>query len=383
MTAPKAPDAQPIDLRRIGLAVFSAMAIILAVDAVRSMIGLSLIQPMGIDFLPLWSAGSLAFHHTDRVYDFGYVTQMQDAIVHARPGARPFIYPPTALLLFATWSHLTFSLANIMWVTLTAAAAVVMTAVAAGRSRLLAAVMLILAPGCVIVAAVGQTTFVMMALATLGTFGLKRYPWLAGIALGVAASLKPSTLILAPLCLIAAKEWRALGGALIAGLAVGVVALIAFGVDPWFAWLAALPDFHTLVMSNPGLVRNMVTPTAAAMKLGLDGGALIAVQVVVGLTALVLALIVFQRSQDWTARMVVMVGGGLLIAPYAMAYEGVLVGPAVVVFAATNLNTRRWPLALAAYLLLDATSLSYVAPYAMMALVGLTAALAWRDSRPA
>ena len=34
-TAPRQP---PIDLRRIGLAVFAALAVILAVDAVRSMI---------------------------------------------------------------------------------------------------------------------------------------------------------------------------------------------------------------------------------------------------------------------------------------------------------------------------------------------------------
>lgn len=56
-------------------------------------------QRLGLDFLPLWTAARL---DPSRVYDFVYVTLQQNwRLEH---GLRPFVYPPTTLLLLKGFS---------------------------------------------------------------------------------------------------------------------------------------------------------------------------------------------------------------------------------------------------------------------------------------
>ena len=72
-------------------------------------------QPLGIDFLPMWAAGREAFSHPDRVYNVIRLTRFEHPLLEDFHGPRPFVYPPTALLLFALVAALPFALANGLW----------------------------------------------------------------------------------------------------------------------------------------------------------------------------------------------------------------------------------------------------------------------------
>lgn len=62
-------------------------------------------QPAGLDFLCFWIGGRVALSAPERLYDFQYVTQLQD-LPFVAGTLRPYINPPSALLLFAPLSRL-------------------------------------------------------------------------------------------------------------------------------------------------------------------------------------------------------------------------------------------------------------------------------------
>lgn len=68
------------------------MAIVL-IDGPRTWVLLQ-IQPLGIDFLPLWTAGRMAWTAPGKVYDFAAVTQAQSWLLPHLRWLRPYAYPP-------------------------------------------------------------------------------------------------------------------------------------------------------------------------------------------------------------------------------------------------------------------------------------------------
>src|SRR5260370_32563872 len=72
-------------------------------------------QPFGLDFLPLWTAGRLAWTEPGRIYDFGFVTHAQGWLLPGMKWSRPYAYPPSALLLLAPFGRLPFWAALGAW----------------------------------------------------------------------------------------------------------------------------------------------------------------------------------------------------------------------------------------------------------------------------
>ena len=63
-------------------------------------VGLLRLFELGADWAPLWIAGKLAWADPAKVYDFDFVTALQAPLL-GHVDHRPFIYPPSALLLIA------------------------------------------------------------------------------------------------------------------------------------------------------------------------------------------------------------------------------------------------------------------------------------------
>ena len=126
----------------------------------------------------------------------------------------------------------------------------------------------------------------------------------------------------------------------------------------WLDWAAARGRFQRLIFTDPGLIADAVTPFAALTRLGLNGA-----------WALLLALVVlaavwaaFRRPADLADRIIVLLGGALVLSPYAMNYERALLAPAVGLY----LARRDHPAGLGFIM----ASLAYIAPLPLIGLAG-------------
>lgn len=307
-------------------------------------------QPLGIDFMPMWSAAREAFPHPGRVYDFVGLTHFERPLLaHSFfQGVRPFVYPPSALLAFLPFSALPFDVANALWTGLGLVAVLWVTFAHVRFPRTLTLVAMALTPASVLVLVTGQVTFLVAALAVAALYALRGRPALAGALFGIAGALKPQALVLLPLALLATREWRTLitAGATVA-IAI-VASAVLFGADAWAQWIAAVPRFQRMVMNAPGLERGMITPTALGHTLKLDPGALDVWRAAFALGAAAMAWMVFRRTVDPARRLAALLGGGLFVTPYAMHYDAALLAPAAALMITHRTAPGPWVLAVAA-----------------------------------
>lgn len=310
--------------------------------------------PPGTDWAPLWVAGGLAWTDPLLAYDFGYVTQLQGPL--AVPGSdRPFVYPPTSLLLFAPLGLLPFH------ASLAAFVAVSLIMFARVSSRLGARpVLLWLAPPVMLAAIAGQPTLAVAALAIAALVDLPSNERRAGVLLGVAAVLKPPLLLLAPFALMGGRHWRALEAAGATVAALVAASLFLFGIETWKAWLSVLPEFQALVAGFEPLLRNTVSPHSAVLRLGYDPRWTI---LAFALVAIPLTILTFARTPDVCLRLVMLIGGALLITPYAMHYELAALAPAVAAMPLRRARDAAIPAIWATSLFLNASVIGLLAVY--------------------
>jgi hypothetical protein len=311
-------------------------------------------QPLGIDFLPMWSAAHEVFVHPHRVYDFTRLTHFEQPLLRDHPfrGLRPFVYPPPALLVFAPFAQAPFALANAIWTAAGLVAIISVTSTKVKSPRVLAIMVMVLSPASLLVLVTGQVTFLIAAMGVAALLCLNTRPVLAGVLFGLAGVIKPQAMVLLPAALFALGAWRTvLVTALTAALIVLASAFV-FGAHVWLDWLSAVSRFEHWVMTTPGLVRGMVTPTALGMTLGLDPGALDTWRLCFGLGAIAMVWCVFRKTEDPARRLTALFGGGLFITPYAMHYDAALLAPAVALMLTHRRQPGDWMVAIAASALL-------------------------------
>lgn len=326
-------------------------------------------QPLGIDFLPMWAAAHQAFIHPHWVYNFALLTKFQHPLLANFVGVRPFVYPPPALLLFAPFGFAPFSVANAIW-TAAGVALILWTMSTQLKSpRLLVLLAMVLSPASVLVMITGQVTFLIATLAVTGVLSLKQRPILAGVLFGLACAIKPQSLVLLPVALIAVKQWRALAATALTAAAAVVASVVVLGFDSWLDWLTALKAFERIVMDSPGFQKGMITPTAFGITLHLDPGALITWRLGFGIGAIALAWNVFRKTEDPARRLTALVGGSLFITPYAMHYDAALLAPAAALMLTHRPSPGAWVAALAAGALLCCAAIPYVGAAAVTAFV--------------
>ena len=283
-------------------------------------------------------------------------------------GDRPFIYPPSALLLFAPLSALPFSLSFLVFIALS-----VWLFIWAAQPFAPRTILLLLAPPLVFAAIAGQPTILVAALIMLGLTQLDRNERRAGVLLATAAMIKPTLLLLAPIALAGGGYWRAFITAAVTAAIIGGLSLAVFGLDAWHAWLAALPAFKTLVTESPHLLFNALTPYALAVRLDFPPYPISALAALVAVPVVWLS---FAITQQMGIRLVTMVGGALLISPYAMNYELALLAPVVAAWRLEHVRDIRLPSIWATSLILTFSLAGLLAVY-IWAVVRL--ASTWRN----
>jgi hypothetical protein len=298
--------------------------------------------PSHIDFFGIWGWARFEIEHRAAlIYDHAAQHAFLLSLDSTFPLQMPFPYPPFYLLLIRPLGWLSYPVARAIWSAATLFA--YMVAVCAPTWRLRVVLVALLAPATAVNLAFGQNGFLTAALLIGGIRLAPSWPVASGILLGLLA-YKPQFGLLIVIALVAAGLWQtALAAALTVAAAV-VASLFAFGLEPWTAWVGAMPDFMALVDSyRANLLHLMPTALANALAIGasdrLAGGIQFAVTGAAG-AAVWLAFkrapragSIFSPENDWGAagqgRVAVLATASILASPYAFVYDTTLVAAAV------------------------------------------------------
>src|SRR5688572_21173798 len=219
-----------------------------------------------------WSAAANdfnSFYHSGRAWLEG-----RDLYLDMPPGAVNNLNLPATTLLFVPFALLSQPAAFILWTALgLAAVALVVHLVSSARpeaSPLALAGILLISGASPLAWKLGQMTWLMLALVTIGWKADRDgRPLLLGTTIGAVVYLKP---FLAPLVLylLWRREWRAVSVALATALLLVIAGFVAGGVQAHVSWLSVLQmqneaQGHTLNASIAGLIRRTLSPSPAVL----------------------------------------------------------------------------------------------------------------------
>ncbi len=272
-----------------------------------------------------------------------------------QPGHMPFVYPPTALLLFKPLALLPQQGGFFTWV---AVSALVFSLAVARLAEWRIAALSFLSPAAIKGIILGQSAMLLGG----ATFGSLLLPPLAGgIVLGIVLAIKPQILLFAPLAFLVRREWRLLAGIAIGGLGLVAASLIAFGPGLWAEWLQALPEFRATLLRD-GVLDRVVTPAGRAEHAGLPSWPFILTGLALGAAAVVSAA----RKLEGAQLITLIVAASLVASPYAHVHDTIALIPACLILV---MRGPWWAAALAALIFVGAPGLTMLAM--MLGLVAL------------
>lgn len=244
-------------------------------------------------------------------------------------GYAAWMYPPIGILIAAPLGFLGYLAAYFAWMASTLA--VYLAAMRAALRRREDWAWALAAPPVFYNAMYGQTGFLTAGLIGLGLSCVARRPVLAGICIGLA-SFKPHFGILIPLALVAGDHWKPFGVATITVVAAIAVSILAWGADPWYAYIGTLVHHVGGFAAGAFEWRAMVSVLAAAKMGGLSLDAAWGAQYVAAGLAAVAVVWSWRRAGADEARRnlaaAVLCSATLLAVPLAYTYDMVLAVPA-------------------------------------------------------
>lgn len=202
--------------------------------------------PLYTDFTPTYAASLLVREQpAENLYIPRFMAEAGRAAARAKYGditdeqARgvgfaPWMYPPTFILAVAPLAAMPYLFAWFAWIAVTAIP--YLAAVRVILQERLAWPFALAAPPVFFNVMYGQTGFLTGGLIGLGLALLASHPVWAGVLIGLA-SVKPHFGVLIPLALIAGGHWRAFAAAAATVIATIVASVLAFGDNPWFAFI--------------------------------------------------------------------------------------------------------------------------------------------------
>ncbi len=275
----------------------------------------------GTDFMVFHGGIAVALKHDLRLlFDADGFTNYLNQRYHDRlttPLAfRPWIYPPSFLLLLLPIAILPFLPALLLFQAVTAA--LLACALYAGRGRwpgaAWLALLVLVSPAASVTVLWGQAAFVTCAALVGGFRLLPRHGVLAGMVLGVL-SVKPQHALLVPVALVALRAWPALISAAVTAIALVVLSAAIFGADIWIDWIAAAGHFATIDVVWDSSLHTCL------MFLGASRPVIFIAELAALAGGAVLVYAVFRRELSETVRLAVLLAAGNLAAPHTGPYD--------------------------------------------------------------
>jgi len=194
--------------------------------------------------------------------------------------------------------------------------------------------------------------------------------------------LKPQLGLALPLVLLAGREWRAFAGAAAGALGLLLAGALAFGIQPYLAWLGQAPLYAGI--ASQGLTRwsEMASVYATLRLAGFGDPAALVLHIVVAATAIAAACAVWRRTSDPGARAGSLAAATVLASPYLYGYDTILLVLPFLWLAGSPRDRLAlglvWSISLAAFLQIWAVGLSVnAAPLAGILLLGLVCRRVW------
>lgn len=275
------------------------------------------------DFTNLWAGGVLAASgKLPTLFDPAEYSRWLRAVLSPRVADHEWSYPPTMLLLGVPLARLplvpsylvwTFGTLGLLWI-----------ALRAGGLSWAACAAAILSPAMLNNAALGQNGALTAALLVGALLLTDRRPVAAGILIGFL-TVKPHLGLLLPVCVVASRNWRALGAAALTGLAMVVVTGLVVGWDAWRLFFAVTAPTMRAILEAPwpsGYQVNAVTVFLSVRALGASVPFAYAAQAAAALACAALVWRAWRRGDaDPHARMALTVALTLLASPYGYSYD--------------------------------------------------------------
>ena len=274
-----------------------------------------------IDFGWMWLSGKLAASgEAARIFDYTAFSAAQLAFFgpESCPHFNRFYYPPTFLFFTYPLGWMPYLVAGAVWI----AASLILYeatvyAIISRRAALIAAV----TPFFVAVNIdMPHTGFLAAAFIGLSLAFMERWPWVAGVFLGLL-TFKPHFGLLFPVALVASRNWRALAGATATAVIFGAAAAIAFGYDGWASFIDALTDrSSSLGPSEEAAVRlhsifGLLHWASGSASVAWSG------QLVVSAAVVLATWVLWVKPVSYNLRAASLCVGSLLVSPYALFYD--------------------------------------------------------------
>jgi arabinofuranan 3-O-arabinosyltransferase len=169
-------------------------------------------------------------------------------------------------------------------------------------------------------------------------------PWLAGLLLGLL-TLKPQLGLFFPIMLLAARDWRVIGGAALSTAALVGMTILIWGIAPWAAYLTQGIAVQSTVLSDPGNTVAAVMPTFFINLRSAGLAVQTATWLQAGMSAIAAGLIIWRfrtrpAADDWNANALFLTAAASGTA-YLMTYDTLAMTTAVL-FACLAGGLGRW-----------------------------------------
>ncbi len=294
-------------------------------------------QPLGRDAYNFWAAGHLALAgHIADIYDVQAFAAAQNRLIGDGIGFNAFLYPPSALPMFAAIAWLPYPLALALWTTLSVSAFVV--AVCAPRFHPVTICLALIAPMTLFNVIMGQTGLICAALLIGGLRLTKSHPVVAGILIGLL-SFKPILGLLLPLLLIARRQWPTFASATCTVLVMAALPALIWGWSVWDAFVThALPLQSRILHHGTGIGIWMIPSTFNSVRM--LGAELPMAFTMHAVTLILVAVLIVMygkrtasRRQVSTSDILIVATSTVLLSPYIHNYDFSLLEGALILWA--------------------------------------------------
>lgn len=283
----------------------------------------------GGDFVVFWSAAKLALvSGAAAPYDSALLGRVEFAAVPEMAlgyEPLPWLYPPTFLIFVMPFGLLPYGLSTFLFLAGGAAWYGWTLCRMLPREAWLAGLAF---PGIAVVLAAGQNALWLAGCAALGLACLRSRPLLAGFLLGLL-TVKPHLALMFPVALLCARNWRALGAMTATALGLALLALLAFGTEPFIAFIGNASRAAVQVQSGAALIARMPTVFAAVQMLHGGGMLAYALHGTVATAALASVIYAWARPCSFALRAAVLCCAVLLVPAYLWDYDLALLGLAI------------------------------------------------------
>ena len=280
-------------------------------------------NPVYHAFVAMWSGSYDVLHgRGSSVYDQAQFVSVQRRILNSHPGQNPYfiwVYPPTALFVVLPLALMPYTVAFVVWATVTVV--LYMWAVWNIVPRAITPLVALTPLAVPINILLGQDGLLNAALLGIVATAMRSRPRLAGVCLGLL-SYKPQLGLAFPVVLASAARWRIFFAAAASTLVFAVASAVWFGVSSWehffqqLVMLSGSDNFelaglHTVHQSFYGLATWLGASRPLAWSFHCAGAA----------ATLMTAIALWRRSDAFDMKSAATVLSTFAVTPFLVMYD--------------------------------------------------------------